>query len=350
MKILQVGSSLFDWGGIERYVVYLAEGLVERGHEVHVTCPKGSPLNQKAVGTHHNVALKRQFQLSLLPKYLRLLRKENFDVFHVHFSPDFVVPAIAARIAKQQRVLMTRHVVLPWSATKVKRYLGLFEHIVPVSDAVQRILTESGIPAERMTVAKAGVPGLVPTQKREAARSSLGLNDKFAIGFFGRLVPEKGVDTLINSAEFLPEEVSIQIFGSGPQEPELKRLAETHPSKVQFRGFVDNVANAMSAMDAVAIPSVWEEAFPYSALEALSVGVPILGSISGGLPELVDEGITGYLSEKGDAQELAKAAFRLKSKSKDEWNEMSAAARKRHQDEFTIAHFAERMEQVYTSL
>lgn len=350
MKILQVGSSLFDWGGIERYVVYLAEGLAERGHEVHTTCPSGSPLSQRIVGKQHPIALKRQFQFSLLPTYLKLLKREKFDVFHVHFSPDFVIPAMAARMAKQPRIIMTRHVVLPWSASKVKRYLKLFDHIVPVSDAVQRVLKDSGVPAKRMTVAKAGVPGLTPSQSREEARTSLGLGHEFAIGFFGRLVPEKGVDVLIRSLDNLPQGVQIDIFGQGPQESELKQLGQTYGERVRFRGFVENVANAMSAMDAIGIPSVWEEAFPYSALEALSVGVPIIGSMSGGLPELVDEGNTGFLSVKGDPKSFAEATLKLKAKSQSDWNMMAEAARNRHQSEFTIAHFAERMERVYVSL
>ncbi len=351
MKILQVGSSLFDWGGIERYVVYLVEGLSERGHEVHAACPKGSPLSRRLAVKQHDIALKRQFQFSLLPRYLKLLKRERYDVFHVHFSPDFIVPAMAARMVKQPRVIMTRHVVLPWSSTKVKRYLKLFDHIVPVSDAVQRVLEGSGVPAARMTVAKAGVPGLAPTQSREEARAALGLNgDEFAVGFFGRLVPEKGVDVLIRASEHMPPGSTVEIFGQGPQEAELRELARAYGDRVRFRGFVDSVANAMSAMNAIAIPSVWEEAFPYSALEALSVGVPILGSLSGGLPELVDEGETGCLSAKGDGEALAQNVLKLQSMSGAEWNIMAEAARNRHRNEFTVAHFAERMERVYLSL
>lgn len=344
MKVAQVGSSLFDWGGIERYVAYLSQGLSDRGHQVKILAPAGSPLADRATVPLVGISLRGQFRFDRLGAFLRAFRGEAFDVAHVHFSPDFVVPAIAARLAKVPLIVMTRHVALPWSPGKVRRYLRLFDHIIPVSHAVERHLSASGVPADRMTVAKAGCSPLAPSQPRDDARRALGLaTDDFAAGIFGRLVPEKGVDVLLAASGLAPEGVRIEIFGEGPQEAALRKASDP---RTTFRGFVPDVADAMAAMDAVVIPSVWEEAFPYAALEAMSVGAPLVASRVGGLPEVVEEGVTGLLFEKGSAEGLARCLAELAG-DRARAGRMGEAGRALHRAEYTLEKMAERIEAVF---
>src|SRR5947208_441728 len=105
MKILEVASSLREWGGIERYVLYLTQGLTERGHQVEVTCTPGSPLAQRLQSPHHRLALRGKHSLVALGRYVRLLRAGKFDLLHVHFSPDFLMPAYAARLTGRAKVV-----------------------------------------------------------------------------------------------------------------------------------------------------------------------------------------------------------------------------------------------------
>jgi glycosyltransferase involved in cell wall biosynthesis len=352
MKILQVGSGLFDWGGIERYVAYLTQGLIERGHAVCVTCPQGTPLDQRVSTTKACISIRRQVQITAFAQYLRFFREHKFDVVHVHFNPDFYAAALAARLARQGPVILTRHVALPWSPVKVRRYTRLFDHIIPVSHAVERKLAESGVPASQMTVAKAGSPPLEPTLDRAAARAELGLAPgEFSVGSFGRLVPEKGIAHLIEATRNLPAHVRFDVFGEGPQRRALESQAATLgvTDKVRFRGFVSEVANAMLAVDCVAIPSTWDEAFPYAALEAMSVARPIVASRSGGLPEIVEEGRTGLLVEKGNAEQLA-TAIRSLADSPDAAQAMGERAKAIQLADYTVPRMAERIEAVYASV
>ncbi|MCC7435134.1 MAG: glycosyltransferase family 4 protein [Methanoregulaceae archaeon] len=340
MKILQIGSALYDWGGIERYLAYLTTALTERGHDVWTTAPPGSPLEPKLAGRTVPIGVRRQFQFSRLAAYLRLFRANGFDVVNAHFSPDYIVPAIAARLARQPVRILTRHVVLHWSPTKVRRYTRLFTHFVGVSNAVEEKLAASGVPRNRITVAKAGIPPLEPNVEREAMREQLGLSG-FSVGFFGRINADKGVDTVVEAARDLPAN-TFHVFGDGPLLP---KLTES-PGQVVFHGRIPDVANAMAAMDAVVIPSLWEEAFPYSALEAMSLGKPILATRSGGLPELVEDGVTGSLFEKRDASELAQLV-RAWGEDSEFVASMGTAARNRHRTEYTLERFGERMESAY---
>ncbi|MFQ3588160.1 MAG: glycosyltransferase family 4 protein [Fimbriimonadaceae bacterium] len=347
MRVLQIGSSLHDWGGIERYVAYLTEGLISRGHEVAVVCPPGSPLDRRLPGPKFRLALNGKYRFDRLPALFRLMRQTRWDVVHAHFSPDYLVPALAARLARAPLVVMTRHVAIPWRSAKARQYGKLFHGFIAVSDAVGAKLIQSGVPAERVRVAKAGVPGLAPKRGREAVRSEMGIGEEvFAVGFFGRLVADKGIATLIEAARRVdPAKVQFQVFGDGP----LVAAVRGAEGAITARGFVPDVADAMAAMDAVAIPSVWEEAFPYSALEAMSLGRPIVASDIGGLPELVAEGRTGRLVPPGDAAALAEVCTEL-AQDRSLAKTMGLEARARHDREFRVEHMAERIESAYVFL
>lgn len=348
MKVLEVGSSLYDWGGIERYVAYLTEGLRGRGHEVTVACPPGSPLDERVSGEKFRFALRGQFSPKNYLRYRKFFRGRSFDIIHLHFSPDFVMPALAARHAQTGKIVATRHVALKWSAGKVKRYTGLFDHIIPVSHAVEQKLAESGVPTQMMTVAKAGTPGLVAEKAPVEVRKDLGLADgEFVVGSFGRLVPEKGIEVLLKAVS-ATQNARALIFGEGPHRQALEDLARSLSitDRAEFKGFVPNVADAMNACDLVAVPSTWDEAFPYSVLEAMSLGRPVVASRVGGLPEIVESGITGMLFERNNDQELASV---LRGLIADEGKRvtMGETAKTRHREDYTVEKMAERIEQVF---
>ena len=340
MKVLQIGSALYDWGGIERYLAYLTEALDARGHEVWTTVPPGSPLEKKLTGRTVPIGVRRQFQFTRLAAYLRLFRAEKFDLINAHFSPDYIVPAFAARLTRQPVRILTRHVVVHWSPAKVRRYTRLFTHFVGVSDAVQERLSASGVPRDRITVAKAGCPALQPSLSREAMREQMAISG-FAVGFFGRVNTDKGVETVVEAATQLPPD-TFHVFGDGPL---LAKLRE-HPSGVRYHGRLNDVANAMNAMDAVVIPSQWEEAFGFSVIEAMSLGKPVLATRSGGMPEIIEDGVTGAIFEKRDSARLCEL---VKSWSNDPTrvSAMGTAAQSRHRTLYTLEHFGERIERAY---
>lgn len=342
MKVLEVASSLRDWGGIERYVVYLTQGLAARGHEVEATCPPGSPLAQRLEVPHHRLALRGKHSLVALARYIRLLRSRDFDLIHVHFSPDFLMPAYAAKLTGRPKVVLSRHVALRWSSRKAQLYRRMFDHIIPVADAVQKKLLESGIPAEQMTVAKAGCPASVRTKPVQETRLALGI-DGYSVGCFGRLVSEKGLDTVLNAKPEMTAQV--HIFGEGPKRAELEKIA----NGAKFHGFVPDVVDAMGAVDVVAIPSIWAEAFPFAALEAMSLARPILASRIGGLPEMVEDSVNGLLFEAANVRDFLEKQRELES-DPARGAEMGRRGQELHAAEFTVERMAERIEKVFAEV
>lgn len=146
----------------------------------------------------------------------------------------------------------------------------------------------------------------------------------------GRLSPEKGFDIAIRAIAAVPG-VELRIAGSGPQQDALKQYAKHGTGKVLFQGFADKqtLAALRRHARAVIVPSLFYENAPLVVLEALAQGVPVIASRIGGLPELLEDGISGYLVPPGDAGELAVAISRIMKLSQVEWYKMSMAARAR---------------------
>lgn len=354
MKILQVGSAMpDDWGGIERYVSYLAPGLVDLGHEVVVACVPGSPLAGRLGGVSRvPVRVRRRYDFGAVAKYLRLFRQTSFDLGVVHYSPDYWAAATAAKIASGPKMVMTRHVAVPFKPGRVKGYLKLYQRFIGVSEAVSEGMVSVGVPQDRVKTVLGGIPGLVCRRDRALVRKELGV-EGFAVGIFGRYVKEKGqmegIEAMMGRAG-LGGGVSVHLFGRGPYRDEIMKFVTSKGwhRQVIDHGYVDDVAEAMAAMDVVLVPSIWEEAFGLTAVEAMSLGVPVVGFATGGLSEvLADGGGIGVPELNVDA--MGAAVARLGG---DEEYRLGVgeAGRRAWAERFTVAGLCERSAGAYGEL
>lgn len=126
-----------------------------------------------------------------------------------------------------------------------------------------------------------------------------GLPEKYVL-YFGRFSEEKGMGTLLKAAQALPK-VPFVAAGSGPLEGELVKAPNIQNVGFQSGGaLVGLIEKAAFSV----IPSEWFENCPYSIIESLMLGTPVLGARIGGIPELIDDGRTGELFESGNAADL----------------------------------------------
>jgi len=136
--------------------------------------------------------------------------------------------------------------------------------------------------------------------------------------FFGRLSAEKGVDTLLRAFDAslpnLPQDMRLVVVGDGPDAADFKALASSLgcASRIEFAGYQTGGAlQAYVERASLAIASSrWRENMPYSIVEAFAAGTPVIGTNIGGIPELVDEGKTGFICEPGGVQSMADAISR----------------------------------------
>jgi len=131
--------------------------------------------------------------------------------------------------------------------------------------------------------------------------------------YLGRLSPEKGVMTLLEAAGRLPD-MQLRIAGAGPLEDEIRRWVVSHPeAKVRLEGIVAGEVKERLIQEALCtvVPSECFESFGLSAAESLSLGTAVVATRMGGLPELVENGVTGVICEPGDPESLAGALATL---------------------------------------
>jgi glycosyltransferase involved in cell wall biosynthesis len=190
------------------------------------------------------------------------------------------------------------------------------DRVIAVSDFVARRQREVGlIPARRVTRLWNTVTIPPNTGGRShAARKALGL-DPIApiIACTCRATPEKGVDYLLRAFDRLPPESILVYAGAGPALSGLQALRESLPSRdrIHLLGYRADRDVLLDAADVCVVPSIWEEAFGLAALEAMARGKPVVATAVGGIPEIIQQGVTGLLVPPADAAQLAAALTSL---------------------------------------
>ena len=167
--------------------------------------------------------------------------------------------------------------------------------------------------------------------------------------YFGRLSREKGIRTLIKAFSKAHTHEKLYIVGTGPEEERLRLMVKKleMEDKILFLGFKSGtelkeiVANALC----VCLPSEWYENGPYSILEAQALGRPVIVSDYGGLPELVEDGRTGYISEAGNVVDL-KEKIRKMSRSKMDYAYISSKAVNAYSSNLYAEHIIDRYEKL----
>ena len=178
------------------------------------------------------------------------------------------------------------------------------------------------------------------------------LKEKFGryIVFFGRLSAEKGVDLLIDAAA--AASAPLVIVGDGPKRAELEAQAAQRGGKTLFTGHLTGARlwAHVEAATAMALPSVWYEIAPKSILEAQARGKPVIATTIGGLPEMVEDGATGFLAKPSDLASLTDCVRRLYAMDDAGVARMGALARERALTNFTRERYYRDMTAIYAEL
>lgn len=166
--------------------------------------------------------------------------------------------------------------------------------------------------------------------------------------YFGRLSPEKGVKTLIEAA--IKCGCHLMILGTGPQEEELKKLAKD-AENIEFKGFQTGEAlhKFVKNSKCVVLPSEWYENGPYSAMEAMALGKPLIVSNYGGLPELVEDGVNGYIYEK-TADALAECIEKMQKLDSKTYQKMANASLTKANALFSADGYIAEIEKQYRNI
>jgi glycosyltransferase involved in cell wall biosynthesis len=185
-------------------------------------------------------------------------------------------------------------------ARKLRQFAGNVTMLIALTRFAARRLSAAGFAEERIAVLPNMAPE-VPTEADPAAGT--------CVAFAGRMSEEKGAATLLAAAARLPD-ISFRLAGDGPR---LASLTASAPANARFSGFLadDALWGLYRQARCLVVPSLWFEMCPMVILEAMAHGVPVIASRIGGLPELVEDGVTGLLFTPGDPVDLARAVETL---------------------------------------
>lgn len=278
-------------------------------------------------------ALGLPFFVMALAREAKRMARGGCPLIHAHWIPSGI--ALARQRGRDGPALVVSiwgsDLRLARRSAWIRSQLAGADRIVAVSEAMRDDLVALGLPENRLAVIKTAItPPATRFRSRPDARRELGLPERTTLLYLGRLSLEKGPDVLLSSlASGLLDETNSQLVfvGDGVMESRLRDEARAiSPDRIRFAGVVahERVADWLSAADALVLPSR-SEGLPHALLEAISVGLPVVASHVGGIPEVVRDGETGYVTPPGDALKL-QARLRELLKSETQRRAMGEAA------------------------
>lgn len=360
MRIIQLSSMTSYYGG-EVHLTQLAAGLQERGHEVLCVVRPESQLARRLPEQGLPVStlpLVDWYDPVSVTRLSRLLRGHKPDILHTHLPRDYFLGAVAS-LGTEIVNVGTRHQLKPLSHALLKRpFLRRFSAMVAVSEAVRLGLTQArAVPDERLQVIHHGLHLTRPGLRAEALRLRLQAGATASdplVGFVGKLCPGKGVTVMLDALGAMAERwprlraclIGEEEPGSGFRAQLEERIGHLGlEGRVHFTGYREDAARLVGAFDIQVVPSA-AEPFGLVTLEALGAGVPVVATDSGGTPEIVRDGVEGFLFAPGDLAALARK-LEVLVESPGLRREMGHRGRKRAQEEFSYARMLDATEAVY---
>ena len=294
--------------------------------------------------------------LQLLERVKALIKKKRPDVIHCHFHKLNILALLATHMGKTAFLIGTQHglpelVNRKWNL----KYFALnrinlfilsrwFRGTVAVSNDVRKALLEQyGFTEKRTFLIYNG------TQESDAPiRERTGKD--FTVGAAGRFFPVKDFPLMVEIARNAVEKESgirFEIAGDGPEKDRVAEMIRRHGIEKSFllRGFIEDVASFYKEIDVYMNTSV-HKGIPMSVLEAMAQGLPVIAPDVGGLGEIIEDGVQGFLVKGRDPNDFADRCVRLY---KDEQlrQRMGLAARKRMETVFSHSRMAHNYHELY---
>lgn len=341
-------------GGAQRCLLDLLPAFVEAGYETHLAVPGDGPLTNAAreigVVTHripcgayasgHKTWIDAaQFAIDFPRQAWRiasLASKHRIDLIYVN-GPR-MLPAVAMG-ARGRPVIFHAHSIVAQEAILRFTRRALRSANAYVIAACQFVLAPliAAIEKERLRVIYNGVQPLA------CARRPREDGDPWRVGIIGRIAPEKGQLAFLHAARLVlrQQRCEFVVCGdpqfSGPAyESRVRMEAEGLP--VEFTGWLDDIHHVLSTLDVIAVPSTAVDATPRVILEAFSAGVPVLAFRSGGIPEIIQDGVTGVLCAP-TAHDLAVKLLELFSDGGAQLDCLSRRARGAFANRFSLERY-----------
>ena len=344
-----VGNAIV--GGMETCVLRLIERLPRERINVTVMCPFESRFTDqlRALDVEVLVAsMPEDPPWASIQMAASLIKTRAIDVIHAHMANAHVLGALAGKLTGKP-VLSTIHGRQLYNAD-LEVHRAASTHLSVVCAHTYYHALGLGVNPAQLTLIPNGVDVEVfaPRQREMRLRQRFGIPaDAPVAGFIGRLSWEKGPDVFLRAvlgAHQAVPDAHFVLTGEGPMIEQLQAFARQFglADRLHFAGLQTDIPAVLSEYDLL-VSSSHSEAMPLAILEAMACGVPVLATRAGGVPDLVQHGITGWMVGLNDYEALAREITRL-LQAPDVRQAMGRAARQRAVERFSLADRVTEME------
>ncbi len=301
------------WRGGQEQLLGLMCGMQAKRWEVMLATPPGSPLGRRAAATGIGVVpFSQKAELSPIAflRSIRILRDHPIDILHFNTPTPIIAGGVAARTVGVKVIVASRRVNFPLrSRLSALKYNLLLDRVFTVSSSILNTLVQGGVKPPLVETIYEGVDlnwiDSLTTDYRLPVKPGI------VLGTVAHLSPEKGHRTLLEAARLLVARglsFHLVLVGEGQLRETLETMAVEFglADRVTFTGFRSDSEALMRQFDVFCLPSL-SEGLSSAILAAMASSQPVVSTRVGGIPELVQDGETGYLVSPHDPDELAEA-------------------------------------------
>lgn len=331
MNILEICLSA-DLGGLELYMYRTTVELATTDTTIAVISQKGKLAERFKETNVPLIFLEKGFKALPIFKAMKLAKiidNNNIDAIHMHWARDLPMITFAKWLSmKKPKLVYTRQMQI--TRSKDDAYHRFMYRQVDFFITITKVLAE----LSRGFLSKDNEKKIIPLyygvksvdkelsiEEKSRYRNKMGFTKSdFIVALFGRIEASKGQDVLIKAISKLARQghpVKALIVGHAMEESYLSMLKDNIKKaglekNIKFMGFVENVQDWMQACDVTLLASK-EETFGLVLAEAMHAGVAVIGTNSGGVPEIIEHDKTGFLFDYGDIEKLCECILEYKN-------------------------------------
>jgi len=373
IKILYL-TTASKLSGAEKQLYELARRIDKEKYEVMVCTIMDDlqghlldRLKKEGIKTDY-LSLNRKWKAWKAFKLLRIIKHFNPDILQSFLFFDNILARVFGRLAGVP-IIISGERSAEIHRSKIRNFfdrttINLANYVIVNSEAGKKIVIKrDGFPEEKIKIIYNGInlsrveilernhKLQIANHKQSTNSKTQNTNDLIKIGFVGRLGPQKGLNYLIEAVAILKNKTkgfAVYIIGEGPERNNLEKLVRDSDVEniICFLGYKERAWEYIREFDLLVLPSLWE-GFPNVVMEAMACSVSVIATKVSGVPELIEDGKTGFLVEPKNSKKLADKIEYVLNLSEEEKKKIIENARKALEEKFSIERMVKDYDNFY---
>jgi glycosyltransferase involved in cell wall biosynthesis len=324
ISVLHIDTESY-WRGGQQQAIYLYQGLLAKNIKTNFICTPNSQLEQYLKAKMLNyltLPLRNELDFPSAFRIARFAKNNAYSILHLHTAHAVMLGIWAKLIYPKLKLVVARRVdfsIHKNILSKFKYSNSYIDRIVAISNNIKNVLINDGIEPTKISTIRSGVDihkfdSITPEDDYKERILKIP-NDAFIVGTVAALTGHKDYPTLLKTAKIVLDKsknIHFIAAGDGKDKEKIHGFAKELNilNRFHFLGQRDDVGKLLKSMDIFVLASK-KEGLGTSVLDAMTVGLPIIGTKAGGIPEMISHGHNGLLVEKQNPSEFALAISKL---------------------------------------